>query len=282
MGLPIARNLARAGIAVRAWNRTAQRAAPLRDEGAVLLDTPAEAASGASVLITMLSDADAVHATMTGEDGALSTAAPQTIWWQMSTIGESSTERFARLADAHHLAFVDAPVLGADKPAEEAKLVVLGSGPSELRERLQPLFDAISHRTIWAGEVGAGSLLKLVANSWVLAVTEACAEVVAFSEGTGIDPALFLDAVQGGALDLQYLQQKAKAMMSRDFAPSFRLTLAAKDARLIGESSAKRSLDLPLFETVAARMRQGVAEHGEEDFSATYWSSAPQAGGGAS
>jgi 3-hydroxyisobutyrate dehydrogenase len=128
MGLAMARNLAHAGFEVRAWNRTRERAEPLADDGATIAATPADAAKGADVVITMLSDTGAVLDAMEGEHGALSGAAEDTVWLQMSTVGLSGTERCAELAERSGLAFVDAPVLGTKEPAEQGKLVVLASG----------------------------------------------------------------------------------------------------------------------------------------------------------
>jgi 3-hydroxyisobutyrate dehydrogenase len=144
-----------------------------------------------------------------------------------------------------------------------------------LRDRVQPLFDAISQRTIWVGEAGAGSRLKLVANSWVLTVVEACGEIMALAQGLGVDPQMFYDALEGGALDLPYLRMKGKAILEGNFEPMFSLKLAAKDARLIDESASNRGLDLPLLATIAARMTEGAKSHGDEDMSATYLTSAP-------
>ena len=141
MGFPMARNLARSGISVRAWNRSRDKAEPLAKDGAQVCDSPAEAAEGASVILTMLADADAVLDVVTGERGAFSALPPATgsgtvdgvIWLQMSTIGEAGTERCADLAGQHEIPFVDAPVLGTRQPAEQGKLVVLASGPATQR-----------------------------------------------------------------------------------------------------------------------------------------------------
>lgn len=273
MGLGMSRNLARAGFRVRSWNRTVEKARPLEEHGADVLDTPGEAADGADVLLTILSDADAVTGVF--EDAANS-AQDDAIWLQMSTIGEAGTERCAEVAERRGLTLIDAPVLGTKQPAEEGKLVVLASGPQEAQERVQPIFDAVGQKTIWVGEAGAGTRMKMVANSWVLTVVEGVAETIALAEGLGLDPNLLLDAIEGGALDLPYLRMKTKAIMARNFEPSFRLTLAAKDARLIEESAERHGIDTPLFSTIRRRLAEGAKEHGDEDFSATYLTSAPR------
>lgn len=280
MGFAMARNIARAGLKVRAWNRSREKAEPLAGDGAVVTQTPAEAAQGATIVLTMLADAEALIAVMDAEDGALPVMARRddpdhAIWLQMSTIGEEATRRCAELANRYGVGFVDAPVLGTRLPAEQRKLVILESGPEEARPRIQPVLDAIGHRTIRAGQAGAGSLLKLVTNSWVLAVVEAGAETIALAEGLGLDPALFFQAIEGGTLDLPYLRIKGQAIADRDFEPSFRLVLAAKDAGLVSQAAQRHRLDLPLFELIARRLREGAAQHGEEDFSATYLTSAP-------
>jgi len=275
MGLPMARNLARAGFDVSAWNRTREKARPLEDDGVRVFDSPAQASNGADVLLTMLSDADAV---IDAAEDALPSVRQGTIWLQMSTIGEVGTERCAQLAAAHGVTLFDAPVLGTKQPAEQGKLVILASGPQDAdgaRAAVRPIFDAVGQKTMWVGEAGAGTRLKLVVNAWVLTVVEGGAETIALAEGLGLDPALLFEAIEGGALDLPYLRMKAKAISERNFEPSFRLMLAAKDARLIEESAQRREIDVPLFSTIRRRLAEGAKDHGNEDMCATYWTSAP-------
>jgi len=272
MGLPIARNIARAGIEVRAWNRTREKAESLKEDGATVFGSPGEAADGATVLLTMLADADAVIASV---QDALPAVSEGGAWLQMSTIGEAGTERCMELASQHALTFLDSPVLGTKQPAEQGTLVILASGPEAARARVQPIFDAIGQKTMWAGEAGTGSRLKLVTNSWVLTVVEGCAETVALAEGLGLDPALLFEALEGGTLDLPYLRMKGKAILERNFEPMFSLTLAAKDARLVKESAERHGLDLPLLATIRRRMAEAVEEHGDKDMIATYLTSAP-------
>jgi 3-hydroxyisobutyrate dehydrogenase len=272
MGLPMARNLAGAGFVVRAWNRSSEKAEVLAGAGVTLCDTAAEAAQGAHVIITMLSDADAVLGVMEGAGEAIGSL-HDAVWLQMSTIGIAATLRCERLAERDALWFVDAPVLGTKQPAEQGALVILASGPADLRERLAPVFGAVGKRTMWVGEAGMGTRLKLALNAWVLALVEGAAEALALAEGLGLDPALVLDAVTGGPLDLPYLQIKGKGMIERRFEPAFSLALASKDAGLVEDAAAKHDLDLPVLAAIRRRLEEGVAEHGHEDLSATFLTS---------
>jgi 3-hydroxyisobutyrate dehydrogenase len=277
MGFAMARNLARDGYPVRAWNRSRDRAEPLTQDGVEVFDSAAEATRGADVVLTMLTDADAVLAAV-DDDGALSAdLADDAFWLQMSTIGEEGTERCIDLARERDLELVDAPVLGTKAPAEQGKLVILASGPERLRDRVQPIFEVLGERTLWIGAAGHGTRLKLATNAWLVSIVEGAAETLALAEGLGLDPQLVLDAVQGGPLDLPYLQMKGKAMMKRDFEPSFKLKLAAKDAALAESAAGRRGLDLPLLHIIRQRLEQAVPEHGDEDVSATYLTSAPSA-----
>jgi 3-hydroxyisobutyrate dehydrogenase len=277
MGLPMARNALAAALEVRAWNRTRERAEPLADDGASIADSPAEAVRGADLVVTMLSAGDAVLSVMDGHGGALAAMDDEALWLQMSTIGVEATERCAELAKERGVELVDAPVLGTKKPAEDAKLVVLASGPDAAQERCAPLFDAVGQRTMWLGAAGEGSRLKLVLNAWIVSVLEGLAETIALAEGAGVDPASFLAAIEGGGLDIQYAHLKGKLMMERTFDPQFSLELATKDADLVVGLAEQAGLDLPVLRAIAARMREGVeAGHGAEDMAATYLTSAPR------
>jgi 3-hydroxyisobutyrate dehydrogenase len=278
MGFAMARNIAAAGMGVRAWNRSREKAEPLTEHGVEVVADPARAAEGASVIVTVLAELNAVVESMDGEGGALSATAPSAVWTQMGTVGESETRQLASLADRHGVGFVDAPVLGTKAPAKEGALVVLASGPPELRDAVQPIFDAVGRRTMWISETaGDATSLKLVANTWVLTVMEGAAEAIALAEGLGLDPSLLLEAVKDGPLDMQYLQSKGQAIIERDFEPSFRLRLAAKDAGLVAEAAERHRLDLPLVDLLRDRLARGAETNGDDDMSATYLTSAPRA-----
>jgi 3-hydroxyisobutyrate dehydrogenase len=115
-----------------------------------------------------------------------------------------------------------------------------------------------------------------VTNAWILAVVEGAAEAIALAEGLGLDPSLLVEAVADGPLDLPYLRMKAAALADRDFSPSFRLALAAKDAVLVADAARAGGLDLPLAATIARRLAEAVDAHGDEDVAATYLTSAPR------
>lgn len=273
MGFAIARNIARASFPVRAWNRSAEKVDPLTRDGVSVVRSPTDAARGASIVITMLADTDAVLEVMGGEHGFLAAMGESVVWAQMSTIGVSGTEDCAELAQRNGLIYVDAPVLGSKEPARKRELTVLASGPEDVRAALEPVFSAIGRKTMWVGPAGAGSALKVIANSWILTIVEGIAETLALAQGAGVDPHAFLEAVSGGPLDLPYMQLKAKAMLERDFDPSFRLELAAKDAGLAAELAEQHGLDLPLIVTISERLAEGAARHGEDDMAATYLTS---------
>lgn len=270
MGAPIARNLANAGFTVRVWNRT--RAAAEAIEAVAVADTPAEAVRGAGLMLTMLPDGRIV-AEVAGD--ALDGAGAETIWIQSSTVGIEATERLVQIARNRGVRFVDAPVAGTKEPAEQGELTVLASGPDEVRERCDPVFDAIGRKTVWLGPAGAGTRMKLVMNCWLVALVEGLAETLALARGLDLDPALFLETIAGGSIDLPYAQLKGKMMLAEEFQPSFKLRLAAKDARLVVEAAERASVDLPLAETIAERLERGVElGYGDEDMAATYRTSA--------
>jgi 3-hydroxyisobutyrate dehydrogenase len=276
MGRPMARNIAKAGIDVRAWNRSAEKAEPVADDGATVLDTAAEAVSRAEVILTILSDTDAVVSTMEGSDGALAGVEEGAIWLQMSTIGIEGTERCAILAEENGLVLVDAPVVGTKQPAEQGKLTVLASGPDGALERCQPIFDAIAQKTVRLGEAGTGTRMKLVINSWLLSLVEGLGETIAFAEGIDIDPAEFLETISGGPVDNPYAQMKGKMMIERNFEPAFKLELAAKDARLVLDAAERHDLDLPMLEAIRAQLDEAAEHYGDKDMAATYLASAPR------
>ena len=168
MGAPMARNLLKAGFQVRVWNRTPDKARVLAAEGADLAATPADAVSEAAFVITMLTDAAAVLAVM----GQAAESVPDGAVW-LQTSMDTDVERAAKLAKDHGITFVNCPVLGTRETAKQGRLVVLASGPGDILDRAQPIFDAIGSKTVrLEPEAGRASRLKLVANAWTVALVE--------------------------------------------------------------------------------------------------------------
>lgn len=274
MGAGMARNLAAAGHEVRAWNRTIARAQPLADAGVRVVADPAEAVRDADAVITMLLDGPSVLGVMETAAHALGDGA---VWVQSSTVGPAAQAELAALAERHGALFLDAPMLGTKAVAESGQLTVLAAGPAAARPVAEPVFDAIGRTTLWVGEdgtEGAASSLKLVLNSWVLAVTNATGEAMALAEGLGVDPDRFLEAIDGGPLDLPYLRTKSAAIRSGDFTPSFTVEGAWKDARLIVAAGERAGVRMDLAAAGAERFRRAASlGHADEDMAASYFAS---------
>jgi len=269
MGAAMARNLLSEGMEVRAWNRSREKAEPLTEDGAEVAESPADAARDADILLTMLTDADVIEKALDGD--VLTALADGGVWLQMSTVGEEGNARLSEMARESGVPYVDAPVLGTKQPAEQGQLVVLASGPEEVRERSEPIFDAVGSKTVWIGEAGAGSRLKLVVNNWIVGLLGVLAETVAFSKTIGVDPSKFLETIEGGPLGLPYAKLKGNMMIEEDFPTSFSARLARKDAGLVLGSAEAHDLQMPVAEAVAGRFDEAIeAGHGEEDMAAVY------------
>jgi 3-hydroxyisobutyrate dehydrogenase len=271
MGAGMGRNLVEAGLSVRAWNRTREKADAI--EGAVIADSPAAAATGADAVMTMVTDKAALRSVMTDEDGALAAMDEDAVWIQSSTIGIEGTAEMAALADEAGRAFVDAPVLGTRKPAEEGKLVVLASGDAEAIARAEPVFNAIGAKLVELGdEPGAASRMKVAVNAWLLTLNVNVAETLAFAEALGVDPAKVLEILDGNPVGSPYAQLKGKAILGRDYEPaSFPLAIGAKDLGLVLEAAAGAGIDLALAPAAKRRFEEALEMgHGELDMAAVY------------
>jgi 3-hydroxyisobutyrate dehydrogenase len=275
MGAAMARNIARAGHTVRAWNRTRAKAEPLAADRAHIADTPAEAVEGADVVLTVLYDGPAALDVMRQAAPALPSGAA---WVQSTTAGIEAITDLAAFAREHDLLFYDAPVLGTRQPAEAGQLTVLAAGPDAGRAAVTPVFDAVGARTVWTGEDGAAgsaTRLKLVANSWVLAATAAAGEMLALSKALGVNPQSFFELIDGGPLDMGYLRMKSGMVLDDRLSPAqFAVTTAAKDARLIVEAAELSGVRLDVAVASAQRMERAAAQgHGDEDMAAAYFAS---------
>jgi 3-hydroxyisobutyrate dehydrogenase len=270
MGAPMAANLARGGLDVRVWNRTASRAEALASDGAVVANSPADAVRAATVVIAMLTDGPATEQAATGPDGFL-TANPDVIWVQMGTVGVEWTARLASLANARGVVFVDAPVSGSEGPARAGQLTILASGPDQDRDVLAPVFGVLGRATAWLGPAGNGTRAKLVLNNWLADLTETTAETLSFARRLGLDPADIVDLLQSNPLGAPYAVQKARSMLAGDFAPAFALKNALKDAELAAQAAQDSGATLSLTSALLPRWRDTAASgHAEDDIAAVY------------
>ena len=273
MGGPMAANLARAGFDVRVWNRTASRAAALTKDGATVAVSPAQAARGAGILITMLADGPATEQVWHGPEGLLA-ASPSLIWVQMATVGLEWTQRFIDTAAQYKVSFVDAPVSGSQGPAQAGQLTILASGPQWLRDAVAPVFAVLGRATAWLGPAGNGTRAKLVLNNWLADLTETTAETLSFARRLGLDPGAIVDLLESTPLGSPYAVQKARAMLAGDFTPAFALKHALKDADLAAQAAQASGTELPLTQALLPRWRRAAAGgHADDDLAAIYTSS---------
>jgi 3-hydroxyisobutyrate dehydrogenase len=238
MGHGMAISALRACIPTIVWNRTPEATRDLAELGAQVAETAADAARRAAIVITMVTDGDAVMS-IAGEQGMLAALAPGAIWVQMSTIGVAGIERVAALAENERsdITLLDAPVSGSKDPAERGQLTIFASGPDEARGRVTPLFDALGQRTVWVGPVGTGTRLKLVNNTWLAFATEAVAASVALAHRLGLETETVVDALAGGPLVSPWQAAKLQRIAKGDFSAQFALKLALKDVHLAREAA---------------------------------------------
>ena len=268
MGSAMARNLAAAGVSTRVWDRSPSATAPLADAGAVVAASAAEAVRDADVVITMLPTADAVESVIF-DGGVAGAFARGSVWAQMGTIGVEATRRIAaRLAGQRPgVLFVDAPVSGSKGPAEQGQLLILASGPAAAADALRPVFDVLGRKTVWLGQAGHGSQLKLVVNAYMSILIEGVAETMELADRLGIGHQQLAEAIEGGPLDAPIADAKLHKMDRQDYAAEFPLEWALKDVDLA--ISAAPGDAPPLLAALSRQWHAAVAAgHGREDISA--------------
>jgi 3-hydroxyisobutyrate dehydrogenase len=268
MGSAMARNLIMAGVPTVVWDRSQEVMEGLAALGAVAAASPDVAVRGARVVITMLPTADVVESVIF--DGHAAEAfASGAAWAQMGTIGLDATARLAsRLATSRpDVAFVDAPVSGSKGPAESGHLLILASGPDRARPALERPFAAIGRNTVWLGEAGQGSRLKLVVNAYMSTLIEGVAEAAVLAGRLGVSADRLAEAIEGGPLDAPIADAKLHKIERGDLAPEFPLEWALKDVDLALEATDGQPL--PLLSALSRHWHAAVAAgHGRQDVSA--------------
>lgn len=267
MGAGVAGSLRRAGHDVTVWNRTRERAEPLADAGATVVDTPSEAVADAEVVLLTLFDTDAVVDVL---EQAAGDAPEEAVWVQASTIGTAGTETVVQLAAKYDITLVEAMMLGTKAPAEQGKLTLLAAGPADVLDGLGSVFEAIAVKTVRAGEqVGQGTALKLAANAWIASITAATGQSLAIARSLGLDPALFLEAIDGSASDSPYAHTKGESMIEGAFPAQFALDGLRKDIGLIAEAARAAGVSTVLLEALGRVYADAsAAGHGGDDIAA--------------
>jgi 3-hydroxyisobutyrate dehydrogenase len=233
MGHGMAASALRAGIPTIVWNRSPAPTRDLAGLGADVAEIAADAARRAAIVVTMVTDTDAVLS-IARDQGMLAALAPGAIWAQMATIGVAGTERVAAMirAERPDVTLLDAPVSGSREPAEQGQLTIFASGPEQARPRVAALFDALGQRTIWVGAVGAGSRVKLVNNTLVAFAAEAVANAAALARRLGLQGEQVIEALGGSPLVSPWQAAKLQRIATGEFSAQFGLSLALKDVRL--------------------------------------------------
>jgi 3-hydroxyisobutyrate dehydrogenase len=268
MGSAMTRNLVAAGLSTTVWDRSPQATGPLADAGARVAASAPDAVRDAGVVITMLPTADAVEAVMF-DDGAAGAFADGCVWAQMGTIGVETTLRIGeRLASKRPgVMFVDAPVSGSKGPAQQGQLLILASGPPAAADALRPVFDVLGRKTVWLGQAGQGSRVKLVVNAYMSILIEGVAETMELADRLGIGHQQLAEVIEGGPLDAPIADAKFHKMDQRDFTAEFPLEWALKDVDLaIGVASGDAP---PLLAALSRQWHAAVAAgYGRQDISA--------------
>jgi 3-hydroxyisobutyrate dehydrogenase len=267
MGSAMAHRLLDQGIPVIAWDRDSEHVRALEGRGAAQAAGPGEVVSGAGVVITMLPTAEIVLDVI---EPLLEDWPQRTIWLQMSSVGAAEADQLARVADAHAVTLVDAPVSGSTHPAEEGQLTILASGPDSARTVLEPVFAALASRVMWVGGAGMGSRLKLAANHWMISSVAALAESMRLCDAMGLNQQHFIELLDGGPLGSVYAVQKLDEMRRHEYPAGFPVRLALKDLELVHEVEESSRITMPVLDAVLARFMAADDDLADQDLAAIY------------
>jgi 3-hydroxyisobutyrate dehydrogenase-like beta-hydroxyacid dehydrogenase len=280
MGRPMARNLIKAGHEVTVYNRTRSRAEEMAAEGAAVASSVAEACVP-GVVMTMLADDSAIEETTFGNARILDALPEGGVHVSCSTISINLTRRLAESHLQQGQDFVASPVFGRPQAAEVAKLLVVAAGPPGAVERCRPLLEDIGHQLFVLGsEAAAASALKLGGNFLIASMLEALGEAFALMRKSGVDPAQFLQIVNGSLFKSSVYENYGKIVAEEKFQPAgFKMRLGLKDVRLILAAGEGAGVPLPLASLLRDHLISGIARgYGELDWSAITRVNAADAG----
>jgi 3-hydroxyisobutyrate dehydrogenase-like beta-hydroxyacid dehydrogenase len=269
MGSRMAANLQREGFAVTAWTRTAGKAQAWAEahEGARAAATPAEAAAGADIVISMVVDGAQVEAILLGENGAAGGAPEQTLFIDMSTIAPADARRIgAALTQVGH-AFIDAPVTGSSPKAESGTLTIMAGGDGEDFARARPAFTAMGETIVHVGELGHGQVIKLINNAVSAANAATLAQALVMGAGTGVDLGALIEILGAGSASSTMVTLKAEPMRHHTYDTLFKTDHMLKDVRLCLEEAQAAGVPFPAANAARDALVAAVGRgYGDADF----------------
>jgi len=268
MGGGMAANLLKAGFSLAVYNRTAAKAEALVSAGARLAPTPADAAKGASVIISMLADDAASREIWLGKDGALAAAGKGAVLIESSTVSPAWIAELAGLAAQHGVEFLDAPVTGSRMQAAGAQLSFLVGGSDAALEAVTPVLKAMSKEVLHLGPVGSGAKLKLINNFLCGVQIASLAEGLAWIERSGLDREKALSFLKTGAPGSPLLGAISTRMVDHNYAVNFLLKLMAKDLQYAQNEAERCNVDLTTAQTARGLFEVAIAKGlGDADMS---------------
>jgi 3-hydroxyisobutyrate dehydrogenase-like beta-hydroxyacid dehydrogenase len=262
MGLPIARNLLRAGFEVRVYNRTASKAQALVDEGAKLALQPSEVAARGGVVLTMVSDDRALEELCRTAPSFVERLGPGGIHVSLSTISPHTSRTLAEHHAKHGVSYIAAPVFGRPDAAAAKKLWVCVSGPEAAKKRIEPLLAAIGQANFdFGADPGAANVAKLCGNFLIVAAIEALAESLALAEKNGLDRKSVADLFSQTLFACRIYQGYGSQIAENRYEPAgFRLALGLKDINLVLGAAESSSTPMPLASLLRDRFLSSIAK----------------------
>ena len=246
MGMPMARNLLKAGFEVVAYNRTISKAEQLAKEGAKKANSPKELAEGCPAVITIVSDTPDVEEVILGEGSVIEGIKPDSVVIDMSTISPQATQDIATRLKQKGVHMLDAPVSGGEQGAISGTLAIMVGGDTEVFVRCRPIFEAMGKNIAHVGPNGMGQTVKLMNQILVAGNLNAVVEALVFSQKAGVNLEKAINAVKGGAAGSWQLENLGPRIIKRDFRAGFMVDLMQKDLRLIMEATAAMKTPLPI------------------------------------
>ncbi len=261
MGAHMARRLIAAGHELSVWNRTEGRTEPLAREGAIVAGTPAEAELGADAVITMLFDYHAHEEVLFGPNGLMDALTPTTLHISCSTISVALSERLTQEHARRGIPFIAAPVFGRPNVAEAGKLWIAVAGKAEFVERARPILEPLSRGiSVVGSEPRQAHALKLGGNFMISAMIESLSEGFVFAESQGIEPGVFLEAVNSALFQSPFYAAYGNVMLHPPQQAGATIDIGAKDTRLLRDAAASRNTRLGLADTLADIFAQAKRE----------------------